>query len=255
MCYIKWDKVPGVIAITTTRKNGYSSFPYNSFNLAYQVGDNYESVKLNRKKLCKDLNIEEESLITTYQSHSYVIVKVDETFKSCGKDSFESGVKADALYTTSKGIALGVFHADCVPVFVSSKDGSLVGIIHAGEKGTFKEIVLKSILTIIKNEKINPEDLLIHIGPSCTFSHNIVNMGGKEIVEKYKEKYLFAFKATNGVTFMDLPLINYLQAREAGIPSNNISIFDGCTYENEDLFFSYKRDKITGRHLSIIFRQ
>ncbi len=255
MFYIKWNKIPGVIALTTTRKNGHSSAPYDSFNLAYQVGDNYEAVKSNRQELCNDLNIDEDSLITTFQSHSDVIIKIDESFKGCGKDSFESGVKADALYTTSKGVALGIFHADCVPVFISSKDGTLVGIIHAGEKGTFKEIVLKSLLTIINNEEINPEDLLVHIGPSCTFSHNIVTMNGKEIIKKYGEKYLFAFKATNGVTFMDLPLINYLQAREAGIPSNNISVYDGCTYENKDLFFSYRRDKVTGRHLSIIMRQ
>lgn len=255
MYYIKWNKVPGVTALTTTRANGYSSSPYDSFNLAYQVGDNYESVKANRQKLCKDLNIDEDSLIITYQSHSDVIVKVDESFKGCGKDSFESGVKADALYTTSKGIALGVFHADCVPVFVANKDGSLVGIIHAGEKGTFNEIVLKSLLKIIKNENIKPEDLLIHIGPSCTFSHFIVDMSPKEVVNKYGSKYSFAYKATNGSLFIDLPLINYLQAREAGIPSNNISVYDGCTYENKDLFFSYKREKTTGRHLSIIYRK
>ena len=255
MSYIKWEKVNGVIAFTTTRNGGNSSSPYGTFNQAYQVGDDKEAVKANRQKLCKDFGIDEDLLITTYQNHSDIIVKVDETYKGYGQDSFESGVKADALYTTCSKVALGVFHADCVPVFIATKDGSLVGVVHAGEKGTFKEVLLKSLLTIINNENIDPNDLLVHIGPSCTFSHHIVNMNAKEMVETYGDKYLVAYKITSGVSFIDLPLINYLQAREAGIPSNNISVYDGCTYENEDLFFSHRRDKVTGRHLSVIFRQ
>ena len=252
MSYIKWNQVPNVLAFTTTKNGGHSLKPFESFNQAYQVGDNYDHVRLNRQKLCLDNGIDEDSLVLVHQSHSDIIVKVDETYKGKGKLSFESGVEADALYTTDKGIALGVFHADCCPIFISSKSGHLVGIVHAGEKGTFKKVLFKSLSTIINNENINPEDLLVHIGPSLTFSHRIVNLSAKEMVEKYGDEYLVAFKITSGVSFIDLPLINYLQAREANIPSKNISVYDGCTYENEDLFFSHSRENKTGRHLSII---
>ena len=80
-------------------------------------------------------------------------------------------------------------------------------------------------------------------------------MTPEEFIQIYGEDFLKGMKSTSGVHFLDVPLLNVIQARDAGIPSMNISSYEGCTFENEALFFSYKREKTTGRHLSVIFQK
>lgn len=253
MGYIYWQNTKDVLAFTTDRNDGFSSSPFASFNQAYQVGDNQENVLKNRKKLCADHGIDFEHLITCYQQHTDQIRKVDSSMLKAGAFSFESGVgPCDALYTTEKGIALGVFHADCVPVFVYAPKHHLVGIIHAGAQGTFEKIVLKSIKTILENEQISPNDLYVHLGPSISFSHFIVPTDSETLLREIGESFSYGVKETNGTTFVDLPLLNVIQAREAKIPARNISVYEGCTYEEDNLFYSYRREKNTGRHLSVI---
>lgn len=255
MGYINWDLFPHIIAFTSDRNGGVSPFPFSSFNQAYQVGDDKENVKRNREILCQDHHFPLDHLITAYQQHTDILMKVDHQDLGKGMDTFESGVgPCDALYTFESHLALGIFHADCVPVFFCSPKHHLIGIIHAGDIGTFKKITFKSLSTIIEKEHIDPKDIYVHIGPSLTFSHRIVKENADELIHHYGEEFAKGFKATNGVNFIDLPLLNVIQARKAGIPSLNISVYDGCTFENESLFFSYARDKKTGRHLSVIYQ-
>lgn len=256
MGYIYWDSLPNVVAFTSDRNGGFSKAPYNSFNQAYQVGDDKESVILNRTRLCADHHLTLDRLITAYQQHTDIIMKVDSSMLGKGQDSFESGVgPCDALYTFESGLALGVFHADCVPVFFASPKHHLVGIIHAGKTGTLKKVVYKSLTYIIKEEHIDPNDIYVHLGPALTFSHCSLDMTPEEFIQIYGEDFLKGMKSTSGVHFLDVPLLNVIQARDAGIPSINISVYEGCTFESEALFFSYKRDKTTGRHLSVIFQK
>lgn len=256
MGYINWDLLPNVVAFTSDRNDGYSKKPYQSFNQAFQVGDQKDDVILNRKKLCLDHHLSMERLILAYQQHTDIIMKVDSSMLGRGQDSFESGVgPADALYTYESNLALGIFHADCVPVFFAAPKHHLVGIIHAGKTGTLKKVVYKSLMYIIQEEHIAPEDLYVHLGPALTFSHCLLEKTPEEFIKTYGEDFLKGMKSTSGVHFLDVPLLNVIQARDAGIPSTHISVYDGCTFENESLFFSYKRDKTTGRHLSVIFQK
>ncbi len=255
MGYIYWKNDSDVVAFTSDRNDGYSKAPFYSFNQAFQVGDDYHAVMQNRLKLCRDHHLDVDHLITAYQQHTDRIIKVDRSMLGKGSTSFESGVgPCDAMYTFEKGLALAVFHADCVPLFLSAPKHGLIGVIHAGAQGTFKKITYKSLMHIIEQEKIDPQDIYVHIGPSITFSHYIVDESPQEMVNHYGEEFLRGMKATNGVSFIDLPLLNVIQTREAHIPYENISIYDGCTFENDQLFFSYRREKKTGRHLSVIFR-
>ncbi len=255
MGYIYWKKDDDVVAFTSTRNDGYSKAPYDSFNQAFQVGDNYEDVRRNREKLCFDHHLALDHVITAYQQHTDIIMKVDRSMLGKGSTSFENGVgPCDALYTYEKGLALGVFHADCVPLFIYAPKQGLVGVIHAGKEGTFKKVTYKALKYIIEQENIDPKDIYLHLGPSITFSHFIINSTPEEMIKEYGKEYLKAMKVTNGVCFIDLPLINVMQARETNIPFENISVYDGCTFENEDLFFSHRRENKTGRHLSVIYR-
>jgi copper oxidase (laccase) domain-containing protein len=129
------------IAFTTTKEFG---------NLAYQVGDNYLEVKGNRKKLSDLLDLPLENIIFTHQSHSDILKEVTTLDLGKGKDSFESGVDADALYTKDRNLAIGIFHADCVPIFLYHPNG-LVMIIHAGFISTNKHITYSKYNQFIKS--------------------------------------------------------------------------------------------------------
>lgn len=253
MGYIYWQNTKEIAAFTTDRNGGVSPAPFAHFNQAYQVGDAKENVLKNRNQLCADHGFDLQHLITCYQQHTDIIMKVDSSMLGAGSTSFESGVgPCDALYTTERGLALGVFHADCVPVFVYAPKHHLVGIIHAGAKGTFQRIVFKSLKTIIENEHIPATDLYIHLGPAISFSHYTVPGDPETLLQELGDSFSYGIKVTNGVSFVDLPLLNVLQAREIGILARHISVYEGCTYEEEDRFYSYRREKETGRHLSVI---
>jgi len=252
MGYIKWNQFNEIEAFTTTRQNGHSKQPFDSFNQAFYVGDNFEDVKHNREQIYKDFRIRPRHLITTHQSHSTVVVKVTSKDIGAGETSFDSGITGDALYTYEKNLAIGIFHADCVPVFLYAKKAGLIAIIHAGQAGTLKGITEKSIRHLIDKEGVSADDIHAYLGPSLTFSHNTINAEMKASVIALGEDYIRSLKETNGETFLDIPLINFIQLRRAGVPSLNITMSEYCTYENKELFFSAKRNPLTGRQLSII---
>lgn len=129
---------------------------------------------------------------------------------------------------------------------------SLVGIIHAGEIGSFSKITRKAIAKIKETYKIKPTEIYAFIGPSSHFSHRIITKDrATEILNSEDKKYGIV-KLINDKYNLDLPLFNFLQLRDEGVPRENIDISEYCTYENPALFFSYARENKTGRNMSFI---
>lgn len=241
-----------LLAFTSTRGEGYSSMPFNSLNLAFHVGDDPDKVVQNRFKLFNSVGFTKENTIIVKQFHSDISLEAHNSQAGSGFADFESGLNADALYTSQKGLALGVYHADCVPVFIYVPHLKVTGIIHAGEKGSLSSITAKMISKIKNQYGIKGEDIFAFIGPSLKFGHRQISE--KRALEILKEhpNFNYAVKATVPEYFLDLPFLNFMQLVEQGIPSRNIDIFDDCTYENDHDFFSYAREKTTGRLMSFV---
>ena len=243
MKYIEWTEFNNIRAFTTTRELG---------NVAYQVGNNYESVRKVRGIISHDLQLNEQNVVFVHQTHSDIIKEV--TIKDLGKGmlSFESGIEADALYTKEKGIALGIFHADCVPIFFYIPNKEIIGIIHAGHQGTLKRIAEKSIEYLKKNEQVDSKDIYVHIGPSRKFfSYTIDKIESDYITSIGYEK---ALKFNGGEVLFDAPLMNYLQLIKTGVNPSNITITDEDTYDNPHLYSAYQKTPV-GRMASIILRK
>lgn len=241
-----------IIAATTTRLGGVSLPPFDANNLALHVGDDVTKVQQNRLTTLQSLNIAPLSTVFTYQYHSDTIVKVEKQDKGRGFSSFEEGIRADALYTKEKDVALAIYHADCVPVFIYVPTKHLVAIIHAGEEGSINHITQKSLLHIMKEENILPHEIYAAMGPSLSFSHRIISeekafalMQKDEIIQK-------SIKATLPNYFLDLPLLNFLDLRSLGIPVVNITLSNECTFEQNEKYYSGAKEKVTGRNISII---
>ena len=233
--YISFPLSNKCLALTTTTELG---------NLAYQVDDG-KGVKERRQLLADLLNTDVNRFVFVHQHHSDKIQKV--TLKDLGKgtDSFESGVDVDALYTYEKNVPLCIFHADCVPIFFVDETTNLVGIIHAGFKGTLIHVAYKSIRQLIKDENINVNNLKFYIGPYRMPSSFIVDEETKQkIVDAGLEEAIVDGRFDNG-------LANIIDLRRIGVKDEQITLSNLDTYSDDRFYSAYQKTPV-GRLVSLI---
>jgi YfiH family protein len=241
-----------IVAFTSTRQGGYSKAPFASLNLAYHVGDDPKAVKKNRSKLFEEMGLNENNTVIVHQFHSDIAHFATKADVGKGYESFESGVRADALVSTESNLYLGIYHADCVPVFIYIPSKKIVAIIHAGEEGTLNEITRKTVATIKDMYQVSGEEIYAYLGPSLTFGHRLITKEKALKILKDRPDFNYGVKGGGDEYFLDLPFMNFMQLRDLGVPATQIDIFEECTYENADDFFSFARENSTGRLMSFI---
>ncbi len=238
-----------VLVAFTTRSGGVSLTPFNSLNLAFHVDDNPLNVSKNREILCSTLKINPDSLTVPEQVHSDGVKVVDLNLKGSGAFSDKTAIKkTDALVTNLKNTPLIIFLADCVPVILVERKAKAVGIVHAGWQGTYKEITLKTLRLMEKTYDLSIEEMLVFIGPSVKSCCYEVS---SQLFKNFVDKFSFAEKAFDR-NFLDLQLLNKLQLVKVGVPEENIHVVNKCTCCEEELFFSYRRGKVTGRQAALV---
>lgn len=249
----KWNDFKKITAVTSKRTGGFSTGDFSSLNLALHVGDDKETVFKNRECFFgkKEVMMAPKNSVFVAQNHSTIVKKV--TFKDAGRGfyDFNDGIKADALYTDEPGLNLAIYHADCVPVFIYVPTHNIVGIIHAGEQGSVGNITGILVRKLFL-EGVKPEEVYAHIGPSASMGHRVITKERAFELAALGGDIIKAIKATEPQYFIDLPLLNTLQLRTLGVPLSNISYSNICTYENNDEYYSYARNKVTGRNISFI---
>ena len=233
--YISFPLSNKCLAITTTTELG---------NLAYQVGDG-KGVKERRLLLADLLNTDYSRFVFVHQHHSDKIQKITLDDLGKGSDSFENGVDVDALYTYEKNVPLGIFHADCVPIFFIDETTNLVGIIHAGFKGTLIHVAYKSIQQVIRDENINVNNLKFYIGPYRMPNSFVVDEETKQkIIDAGFEKALINNRFDNG-------LANIIDLHKLGIKDEQISLSNLDTYSDDRFYSAYQKTPV-GRLVSLI---
>lgn len=249
----KWEKFKAITAATSMRTGGFSTGDFTSLNLALHVGDDRTLVLKNRDLFFsqKEVNITPKNSVFVAQNHSTIVKKV--TFADTGRgfNDFKDGIDADALYTNQPGLNLAIYHADCVPVFIYVPNHNIVGIIHAGEQGSVGNITGILVQKLLL-EGVKPAEIYAHIGPAASMGHRVITKERAFELAALGGDIIRAIKATEPQYFIDLPLLNTLQLRRLGVPLDNISYSNICTYQNNDQFYSYARNKVTGRNISFI---
>ena len=133
-----------------SKRNGYSIGIYKSLNCGHGSKDKKKNVQKNLKLVAKKMRVKSKNLILMHQTHSNKVIEIK-------KINYKKKIYADAMITKMRGVSLGVLTADCVPIILYDSKNKIVGCIHAGWKGAFKEIVKNTILKIKKissNSKI-----------------------------------------------------------------------------------------------------
>ncbi|MGJ0330582.1 peptidoglycan editing factor PgeF [Aliarcobacter cryaerophilus] len=215
----------------------YTFTDKNDGNLAFHVEDNEINVIKNRKNLALKLGYNYEDLVYMNQIHSANIMIVDENSPKLVEN-------CDSIITRSKNLPLMVMVADCIPILMFDDKKGIIAAIHAGRNSTFLEISKKTAEVFIEKFSSNQEDINAVFGASiqkCCYevsedlSKIVENSFGKEFVEN---------------NYIDLQGINKQQLNDLGI--KNIEISNICTKCGDKPYFSYRKDKKTGRFAGII---
>ena len=233
--FVKFPLSNKCLALTTTTTLG---------NLAYQV-DEGRNVKEHRLLLADLISIDLNRFVFVHQHHSNKIQKVTLADLGKGKDSFIDGVDVDALYTYEKNVPLCIFHADCVPIFFVDETKDLVGIIHAGYKGTLIHVAYESIKKVIEDEGVNPINLKFYIGPyRMPQSFKVDKNSRKEIIEA-------GYQAAIQDDSFDNGLANIIDLKRLGIKDSQISSVNLDTFTDDRFYSAYQKTPV-GRLVSLI---
>ncbi|HUU41074.1 MAG TPA: peptidoglycan editing factor PgeF [Desulfatiglandales bacterium] len=241
----------------STRTGGISKPPYNSLNLGFHVGDNPEDVLNNRKRLSSALKIPLNQFTTAGQIHSDKVSIISEGSRGKGGTNHKDAIDgADAMVTNVADICLIVLVADCVPILFFDPQKEVVGIAHAGWRGTLKCIAKNTVRTMETAFGSLTKDIIVGIGPSigpCCYKV------GPEVISQVRGVFHAANEyivneSGDGTGYLDLQKANLKQLLHAGIEKKNIETASICTCHNPDLFFSYRHQKgYTGRFGAGIF--
>ena len=232
-----FKEYPELVFGISTKEGGVSEPPY-FMNMGLSVGDNEKFVHLNRRLFLKELSLEPENVTFQKQIHSDNINYVN------GQKFFPD---SDALYSDKQGVFLAVMIADCAPVFLYDPVKKVVAGIHSGWMGAKSNITGKTISELKEKHGSEPKDIIAFVGPCISVKNYEVGEEfnlhfGKESIETRNDKY-----------FLDLKKIIFDQLKEAGLKKKNIEISEYCTFEDEKLFHSHRRESgMTGRMMGII---
>lgn len=234
-----WPVPANVVALQTTRLGGVSSAPFDSLNLGAHVNDDPIAVAKNRQLLSPYLPNEP---VWVNQVHGIEVI--DAAQSACLQN-------ADASYTTKPNVVCVTMTADCLPVLLCDKAGTVVAAVHAGWRGLCDGVIEAAVNKL----PVEHSEILAWLGPAIGPKAFEV---GSEVRAQFIAKDAQAASAfqTNGNKWLgDIYQIarqrlNYLGVTQIYGGSVNE---DFCTYTDATRFYSFRRDDVTGRMASLIW--
>lgn len=233
---------PEIVHGVFTRRGGVSLPPFDSLNTSFSTGDDPDRVAQNRQMIREILDVDSMPVYIN-QVHGDRAVEVDGAFDS----SENRPPEADAVVTRHPHMLLVIQVADCQPVMMFDPEKRVAANVHAGWRGSIQNIVGKCIEYMAARFGTRPKDILAGIGPSlgpccAEFIH----------YEKEIPAHLHGYKTeTDGVLF-DFRKMSADQMVQKGVKAAHIELMDICTRCRPDLFYSYRRERLTGRFASAI---
>jgi polyphenol oxidase len=244
-------------------------------NLGFAEWDSREHVLENRRNFFAALKASAMRQIGMRQIHSDIV----RVANSADAESSAEAAKADALITNEPGLLLTVQVADCVPILLADKKRHAIAAIHSGWRGTLQRIAEKALGRMQMEFGTRPRDVIAALGPGigqCCFEV------GPEVAAEYSAKFPDAREWFQGPfdslargdndpnwlpwltmrppghqppaprVHLDLIAANRSILSAAGVPVGNIVSSEFCTACRTDLFFSFRRERVTGRMMAAI---
>ncbi|MCD1261627.1 peptidoglycan editing factor PgeF [Paenibacillus athensensis] len=256
---LRW---PGVSAGFTTRRGGVSRPPFASLNGGLHVGDDPADVVANRERLAASIGRPFAACTYAEQVHGTKVLVATHEHRGRGRATREDAVQGtDAFVTAERGLVLCTQFADCVPLFIHDPVRQVVGLAHAGWKGSVLNIAQATVSAMARAFGSRPQELRAAVGPSigvCCYEVDAT------VADRVREALAAAGAAPqaeaavlqprpNGKFMLNLQEFNRNLLEQAGILSPCIEVTQLCTSCRTDLFFSHRKEGgSTGRMIAWI---
>jgi YfiH family protein len=258
-----------ITAAFTTRHLGKSKPPFASLNTGLHTDDDPINVIKNRKLVFETLSLDPDSLTTAQQVHGEHVQKITEKERGRGAEKYADAIpETDALITDVPNTPIGVFTADCVPIFLYDPERIAIGIVHAGWRSTVRGIARKTVARMSDEYGSNPAHMWAAFGPSigpCCYEvgqdvFDAFNQGTEPIsssMGRPEGGTIWAQSPKGSVPnakwYLDLWFANSLQLQACGLNTDQVINPRICSACNADDYFSARKHGArTGRTLSVI---
>ena len=219
---LRWEVGGPYDVVFSTRVGGVSKGPFESLNLGRRTGDEVGRVDENRRRLCAEVDADEQALTLGFQTHSTVVNRAE---------AGSRGVPGDAIWTDQPGVPMLALGADCVLMAMARTNGAepALAVIHAGWRGLIDGVVDTTAETVGPGfaAVVGPS-----IGPCC---YEV----GEEVASRFRDRFGEGIVSEGK---LDLWTAAERAARAAG--ATEVERVDLCTRCRSDRFFSERR---TGR--------
>ncbi|AJP59757.2 hypothetical protein UC34_14345 [Pandoraea vervacti] len=253
-----WPAPANVRAVFTTRAGGVSQGPHATFNLGYKADDDPEAVRINRTLLAARAGV---PCAWVAQVHGPRVVDAQAAL-----DAVNAGdpLQADASATNAVGLASTIMVADCLPVLLCDAQGHAVAAAHAGWRGLCAGVIEQTVQALRARlpEPGSTATVIAWLGPCIGPTAFEV---GPEVREAFlraatpdeREATQAAFVAHGdpalGKSLADLCALARLRLAREGV--TQVSGGQWCTVGDPARFYSYRRDRTTGRMAALVWRQ
>ncbi|MCR8641906.1 peptidoglycan editing factor PgeF [Paenibacillus sp. N1-5-1-14] len=236
----------------TSRIGGVSEKPFDSLNCGLHVLDRPEDVVCNRQRLASAISIPLDRCTYAEQVHGNDVVVVTSDNQGKGHAIREEAIQdTDGMITNESGIALCMMYADCVPLFFWDPSKRVIGVSHAGWKGSVLDIAGATVAKMNAVYGSEPQHIQAAIGPSiggCCYEvdERIAN----QVTQHYESLQIQGISTNDillpsehiGKYMLNLKLFNQAMLLKAGIVSSHIEVSGLCTSCHTDLFFSHRKE-------------
>ena len=244
------EEIPGVRHGFFTRRGGCSTGIYESLNCGIGSRDRREDVLANRQACLDALGSSTADLCGVYQIHSAEVARLDAPWGLIPE------LKADAIVTRQRNVAISILTADCAPVLFADPGAAVIGAAHAGWQGALGGI-LENTLSEMEALGADRRRICAVVGP-C------IAQASYEVGPEFRDRFLER-EESNGRWFLPsgkaehflFDLQGYVKDRLTGAGAGQVATLDRDTYREEELFFSYRRtthrkEEDYGRQISMI---
>ena len=232
----QWPAPARVRSLITTRNGGHSTGAFASFNLGLRCDDDLQNVQANRALLARNLPQAPRWL---HQVHGPRVVNAD---------ALAGEVDADASFARNSGTVCAIMIADCMPVLLCDERGEAVGAAHAGWRGLSAGVIENTVSAM----QIEPARLLAYLGPAIGPAAFEVGDDVRDAFMAHDGAASVAFKPHgNGKWLADLFTLGRQRLAACGV--TRVHGGTDCTVSDPRRFYSYRRDKTTGRMAALIW--
>ncbi len=236
----------GIPHAFSTRNGGVSVSPFASLNLGRAVGDDPTTVAHNREAVLRTLGLHERQHVEAQQVHGAAVAVVG------AGDGGRVLDGVDGLITADSAVVVAVHAADCVPILLADLHRGVVAAVHAGWRGVAAGVVVEAVAVMTRSFGSASSSLLAASGPSigpCCYEVD-------EPVIAQLRRWPWWEKVVRpndrGRWQLDLRAAVRSQLVGAGVLDGQIHTLEHCTKCRSDLFYSYRRERPTGRMAGLI---